>query len=166
MTTPTTTRILSALGFEGARVHVTVCGDERIRALNKAHRGLDRATDVLAFPQEHLREGRFVRRSPAADAWRARKRKRCGVRGAGCEMRQERRAMNPAPRTLELDLGDVVISRDAVARQAREYRVSEAEEWTRLIVHGVLHLLGWDHARPGERARMRGLENRLVVEVM
>lgn len=132
------------MGFEGAQVTVTVCGDARIRTLNRLHRGLDRATDVLAFPQEHLREGCFVRRSPAADAWRAR-------RGAG-----------GAPR---LELGDVVISRDAVARQARQYGVSEAQERARLIVHGVLHLLGWDHQKPGERARMRRLENRLIVEV-
>lgn len=136
---------------------MTVCGDARIRSLNRQHRGLDRATDVLAFPQEHLREGRFARRSPAADAWLARKRGGA-VRGP--------RASHPGPGTLALDLGDVVISRDAVARQARQYGVSEAEERARLIVHGVLHLLGWDHVKPGERARMRRLENRLVVEVM
>jgi rRNA maturation RNase YbeY len=130
------------LGIEGARVSVTVCGDARIRALNRAHPGLDRATDALAFPQEPQREGRFVRRSPAADAWRA---------GGG------------GP---QLDLGDVVVSRDAVARQAREDGGGRREELARLLVHGVLHLLGWDHETPGERARMRRLENRLVVEVM
>ena len=143
---------------------MTVCDDARIRVLNRTHRGIDRATDVLAFPQEHMREGRFLRRSPAADAWLAGKRQ---------EAEGGRRKKTPGPTSASrlppsasLELGDVVVSRDAVRRQAREYGVCEVEELTRLLVHGVLHLLGWDHERPGERGRMRKLENRLVVEVM
>jgi probable rRNA maturation factor len=140
-----TTKISGVLGFEGARVSLVICGDARICALNRIHRGIDRATDVLAFPQEHMREGRFLHPSPAAAAW-----------SAAADSRL-------TTHDLQLELGDVVISRDAVRRQAAAYGVSEAEEWTRLLVHGILHLLGWDHEKPAERARMRALEDRLVA---
>ncbi|MBI5525377.1 MAG: rRNA maturation RNase YbeY [Deltaproteobacteria bacterium] len=156
-----TTRILGALGFDGARLSLTVCGDAKIRTLNRLHRGLDRATDVLAFPQEHMREGRFLRPSPSARAWLSAQGARHEARDTKANRRLAARASRLMPHAF-LELGDVVISRHAVRRQAAAYGVSEAEEWTRLLVHGILHLLGWDHEKPGERVRMRALEDRLV----
>ena len=52
-------------------------------------------------------------------------------------------------------LGDVVISSDTAARQARTHRVTLVNELERLLVHGILHLLGHDHVRGGARARRR-----------
>jgi len=51
--------------------------------------------------------------------------------------------------------GDLLVSLDRVAVQARRFRVSRGEELARLVVHGALHLCGHDHVRTGERARMR-----------
>lgn len=162
-----TTRISDALGFEGARVSLTICDDAEIRTLNRIHRRIDRATDVLAFPQEHMREGRFLRLSPAARAWLTTHDSRLTTDGQppATGDRQSTRAVRQPGKSairLSLELGDVVISRDAVRRQAAAYDVSEAEEWTRLLVHGILHLLGWDHEKPAERKRMRATEDRLV----
>lgn len=53
------------------------------------------------------------------------------------------------------ELGDVFISLPRARRQAREYRVTPEEEIRRLAVHGVLHLLGYDHKKPGPASRMR-----------
>lgn len=58
-------------------------------------------------------------------------------------------------------LGDVVISLDTARRQARRAGRSTDEEVARLLVHGVLHLLGHDHARSAERRAMRAEERRL-----
>jgi rRNA maturation RNase YbeY len=59
-------------------------------------------------------------------------------------------------------LGDVVISVDTAARQARRSRRSLDDECLRLLVHGVLHLLGHDHEHDEEAARrMRAEERRL-----
>jgi probable rRNA maturation factor len=58
-------------------------------------------------------------------------------------------------------LGDVVISVETAARQARSRHRSLNEETARLLIHGVLHLLGHDHELPGERRRMRAEERRL-----
>lgn len=51
--------------------------------------------------------------------------------------------------------GDLVVSLDRMADQARRYRVSRGRELARLIVHGALHLSGHDHHSAGERRLMR-----------
>jgi probable rRNA maturation factor len=59
-------------------------------------------------------------------------------------------------------LGDVVISLDTAARQARQRQVSTADEVRTLLIHGVLHLLGYDHERSATEARrMKLIERRL-----
>ncbi len=45
----------------------------------------------------------------------------------------------------EISLGDIVISRDVAFRQAKEFNISVAQEVIHLFVHGLLHLLGFDH---------------------
>ena len=54
--------------------------------------------------------------------------------------------------------GDLVISLDRLAAQARRFRVSVGEELARLVIHGSLHLAGLDHHRPAERRHMRARE--------
>jgi probable rRNA maturation factor len=58
--------------------------------------------------------------------------------------------------------GDLVISMDRVAAQARRYRVTRGRELARLAVHGALHLAGLDHARPAERRDMRRREDQVL----
>ncbi len=58
-------------------------------------------------------------------------------------------------------LGDVVIGIETAARQARRRRRSLDEEVARLLIHGTLHLLGWDHQRDDEARAMRAEERRL-----
>ena len=55
--------------------------------------------------------------------------------------------------------GDLAVSMDRVAEQALRYRVTPGTELARLVVHGTLHLCGHDHAKAGERARMRERED-------
>ncbi len=64
-------------------------------------------------------------------------------------------------------LGEVVIAYPQAAWQAEEGGRSVEEEVTRLLIHGTLHLLGYDHAEPGEGRRMRDREEELlrVVQV-
>lgn len=74
-------------------------------------------------------------------------------------------AMREGPRTAgdEDRLGDVVISVDTAARQARRRRKSAGDEVRTLLIHGVLHLLGYDHERsPTQARRMRSKERELA----
>jgi len=65
----------------------------------------------------------------------------------------------------ELLLGDVIISVDVAARQARAYEATLEAEITRLLVHSVAHLLGHDHEEPCERKRMLREEKKLAAAV-
>jgi len=92
----------------GVEVSILFCGDRAIRTLNRRYRGIDRPTDVLAFPAQ----------------------------GGGL-------------------LGDVVVSVPYAGRQARRRGESRAREIDRLLLHGVLHLAGYDHeADDGEMDRL------------
>ncbi len=64
-------------------------------------------------------------------------------------------------------LGDVVISLDTTARQAKEYRVTFDRELLRLLIHGILHLFGHDHegVPKAVAARMRRLEASLMKDL-
>ncbi|MBL8601532.1 MAG: rRNA maturation RNase YbeY [Myxococcales bacterium] len=62
-------------------------------------------------------------------------------------------------------LGDVVISLETAARQARERKVTVKEEVRMLLAHGLLHLLGWDHQTDDEDAAMRAETERLMAAV-
>lgn len=63
-------------------------------------------------------------------------------------------------------LGEVVIGVDVAARQARRGRRSLDDEAARLLIHGVLHLLGHDHVRAAQARRMRAEERRLWREAL
>jgi probable rRNA maturation factor len=127
------TRWLRAVAPARARgmLSVAVVSDARARALNRRYRGVNRATDVLSFPPTG--EPRAVSREP--------------------------RAASPEPRAPSPLLGDIVIARGVARRQAREAGHSELTEWRVLALHGLLHLLGYDHERDG--GRMRRVERRL-----
>lgn len=59
-------------------------------------------------------------------------------------------------------LGDVVISVDSARRQAADYDAGIQDEVHRLLIHGILHVLGHDHEKTRERARMEAEERRLA----
>jgi len=113
-------------------VTIALVSDRRVRTLNRTYRRKDYATDVLSFP--------------ASPAWPA-------------EAPQARRRQPPAPTA---HLGDIVIARGVAQRQARAAGHSERTELRVLALHGLLHLLGYDHER--DRGRMRRVERRLRRE--
>jgi probable rRNA maturation factor len=63
-------------------------------------------------------------------------------------------------------LGDVVISVDTAARQARERRATLGRESERLLIHGILHLLGYDHERSVAEARRMQRRERLLARLL
>jgi probable rRNA maturation factor len=114
-------------------VTIALVSDRRVRTLNRQYRGIDRPTDVLSFPPL----ARDDRRRVPTGALRATVGEADGV---------------PF-------LGDVVIARGVAARQARAAGHDERTEWRVLALHGLLHLLGYDHDR--DRGEMRRVEARL-----
>lgn len=112
-------------------IAIMLTSASRIRALNRRFRRVDAPTDVLSFPAEEL---------------------------------DQRRSSSPADRQNLPDsrfLGDIVIARDVARRQAAHMRHSLTTELRVLALHGLLHLLGYDHETDGGR-RMAALERRLL----
>jgi len=116
---------LAAADAAETEVSILLCGDARIRALNRDYAEEDHATDVLSFSQ---REGLD---SPAA-----------------------------------VLLGDIVVSVEAARRQAADRRGPAAAaleaEILQLAVHGLAHLLGFDHDIPARRRAMQAHEAALM----
>ena len=65
----------------------------------------------------------------------------------------------------EKDLGDIFICLKKIKKQAKEYGVSWEEELVRMLVHGVLHLLGYDHQSVRDEKEMIGLQERIIKTV-
>ncbi len=123
----------ASLDAEGCPYEVTVSllitDDEGIRAINKENRQIDAATDVLSFPMiEYDRPSDFSELETKGD--------------------------NFDPETGELVLGDIVLSKDRIEAQAKEYGHSLEREYTFLIVHSMLHLCGYDHIEDNDRILM------------
>lgn len=64
---------------------------------------------------------------------------------------------------VNIPMGDVVICLDQAERQSQEYETSIKREVTYLFVHSLLHLLGYDHMQPEEKAEMREHEERIMT---
>lgn len=64
-----------------------------------------------------------------------------------------------APRAL----GDIVICAAVVSEEAEAQGKQVADHWAHMLVHGMLHLLGYDHELDAEAAEMEGLETRILV---
>jgi len=97
-------------------MELVICDDEAIRELNRAYRGIDKATDVLSFPYE---------------------------------------PMPMAP------IGSIVISADHVRSDAETFGHSQNDEFALLFLHGVLHLLGYDHET--DEGEMRRKEEEIIT---
>jgi probable rRNA maturation factor len=69
----------------------------------------------------------------------------------------------PAPPGAPALLGDVALAFETVAREAAEQGKSIENHTRHLLVHGVLHLVGYDHAQDGEAERMEGRERQILA---
>lgn len=64
------------------------------------------------------------------------------------------------------DLGDIFISCEQIKRQARARGIPYREEFARILIHGLLHLLGFDHGTPKQEKEMFGIQEKIVGEVL
>lgn len=71
-----------------------------------------------------------------------------------------------APPGIELDLlGDLVICRQVVEREAEEQNTTLLAHWAHMVVHGSLHLLGYDHIEDDEAEEMESLEAEILLKM-
>jgi probable rRNA maturation factor len=131
----------SALHYEGAPGEATlvITDDEGIQGLNRDFLGKDAPTDVLSFStQEEARPG------------------------GACPGRNQQFVAAPEARGY---LGDVIVSYPRAVAQAEEQGHPVEQELDLLIVHGMLHLLGYDHADEAERAIMWARQKEILGRI-
>ena len=104
-----------------------------MRNLNREYRGVDEATDVLAFSYS-------LQTGPSTSGF----------------------VTPPSP---YLNLGDVIVSYPQLINRAAKEDTMVDEMARLLVVHGVLHLLGYDHGKPQEATEMESLEDKAIASV-
>lgn len=146
-------RALSALARPTAECSVLLVDDSAMAKLNHAYRGVTGPTDVLAFP---MTEGRFRATSPSPRALRQAQPVDSLRVPSAAEGGPEPRGTRGRGTQAEAPdlLGDVVISAETAARQARLRKADMRGELALLLVHGILHLVGYDHGSAEGRRRM------------
>jgi probable rRNA maturation factor len=125
------------LGWSEAELSLTILGDRAMARLNRETFGRRGPTNVIAFPLDA---------PPLASA------------GDG-PARENRGAPSPGPRSASgssppTALGEVVISLETTVKQARQHGWPWQELFDFFLIHGILHLLGYDHGTPPEEAAM------------
>lgn len=124
---------LSVTGFE---ISLLACDDRRIAELNADFRGKPQPTNVLSWPSDE----------------------RGAVRDGAVPLRP-----SPGPEGMPQELGDIAIAFETCEREAAEQGKPVKAHVTHLLVHGTLHLLGYDHLRDGDATLMEGLEAKILM---
>jgi len=131
---------LAHLGFDpdAHEISLLACDDMRIAGLNASFRGKSAPTNVLSWPTEDL----------AAEA-------------DGDAPLPPEPEIEGAP----VELGDIAIAWETCLREAREQGKPFNDHVTHLMVHGCLHLLGYDHVRSRDAAFMEGIEVEILAKL-
>ena len=118
-------------------ISVTIVDDERIHEINKEFREIDRSTDVLSFPLNEFEK--------VAD-WQ--------------NFDEDKASFNYD--TGELMLGDIILSAEHIIKQANEYGHTRKRELAFLVIHSILHLLGYDHMTKEDEEKMFSRQRQIL----
>ena len=127
---------IALTGANSAQMSLVITGDETLHNLNAQFRGLDEVTDVLSFSVSH--GGHWEGEASPPEA----------ANGFDFIM----------PPSAPLPLGAVLVSYPQAQRQAEERGGRLEHELALLVVHGVLHLVGYDHLEPHDTELMQSRE--------
>lgn len=122
-------------GFE---ISLLACDDRRIAVLNEDFRGKPVPTNVLSWPAEERGSDREGARPTAP---------------------------RPGPGGMPTELGDIAIAWETCAREAETQGKALRDHVTHLLVHGMLHLLGYDHVRDPDAELMEATEVRILAKL-
>ena len=127
--------VYSVLGQKTSLVaEVVFVSEEEIQTLNNEKRGIDKVTDVLSFPTLD------------------------GIRGSILSAKDYPYDCI----SKRLNIGSIAVCLEQCKRQAQEFGHSVERETSYLIVHGLLHLFGYDHMTDEDKLEMRTLEKKIV----
>lgn len=118
---------------------ITFTDDVHVQELNRTYRHIDKPTNILSFP---FAEGEYDPMEGIPEECRA-------------ELEEE----------LGGEIGDLVVSVETMEREAQEQHKTLEEHLSHLIIHGCLHLIGYDHIEDAEAEVMEGLEIKALASL-
>jgi len=121
--------------FAHLELSILLTNDQEIQKLNKLHRDQDKPTNVLSFPSLEDEE--------------IQKYLRQGVDIPG----------------YPVALGDIIFALETILKEAREQGKSPEDHFSHLCIHGILHLMGYDHIEDGDAEEMEALEKSLLAKL-
>lgn len=125
------------------QISVIVTNNENIHDINRETREIDSPTDVLSFPNINYENPGDLSFLPKSN-------------------KEEEYYDYFDPDTNELILGEMIISAEKVLEQAESYGHSTYREFSFLVAHSMLHLLGYDHMEDDERILMEDLQKKVL----
>lgn len=127
-------------------VNIAVVNSLKIKKMNKLYRGVNKVTDILSFP--------FLLQPNVS-----------GMQLIENELKKENFLMFINPETNNVVLGDLYVCFRKMKQQAKEYGTGIEREFTYLCLHGLLHLLGYDHLTDEDKKVMREKEEYILKNV-
>lgn len=115
-------------------VELTIVDEDTIKDVNRQFRGVDSVTDVLSFPSLEVKLPFDSKDYP----------------------------MDIDPSSGEITLGEIMLCYSRMAEQSEEYGHSKERESCYLVLHGLLHLLGFDHMEQEDKEKMREQEETIL----
>lgn len=126
------------LGGAPAVVSMLITGSEEIQQLNKQYRDKDKPTNVLSFPMQL-------------------------PQGVPEEMPEELAPEMSEAMAQDVSLlGDIALCAPVIRQEAVQQSKTQEEHWAHMVVHGMLHLQGYDHIEDEEAEVMEGLEVKIL----
>ncbi|MCK5811833.1 MAG: rRNA maturation RNase YbeY [Clostridiales bacterium] len=114
-------------------ITITLVDNKTIKDINLQFREIDKETDILSFPILENKKGELLYKS--------------------YDINHE---------TNTIFLGDLIISYEKIITQAKDYGHSFERETAFLLVHGMLHLIGYDHVTDEDEKMMRNIQNEIL----
>ena len=127
-------------------VNIDFVSKSRIKELNTQFRNNPNVTDVLSFPN-------------LLDV------DKTDMQLLGDKLTKKNFAMEVSPETNAIFLGDICICKAVAYKHAREYNNSKLREMVYMAVHGLLHLLGYDHMKEDDKKIMREVEEKIMDKI-
>ncbi len=127
-------------------VNIAFVSKNKIRTINAQYRGVDKPTDVLSFPMLVYSDDNGTVIPPE-------------------EITRTRFVMDVNENNGHIFLGDIFICLPVCLKQAAEYGTGSQREVSYLAVHGLLHLLGYDHMEEDEKKVMRAMEEKILKNI-
>lgn len=122
-------------------VNISIVGKSKIRTLNKVNRGIDKVTDVLSFPNIEIK------------------------RSSGFNQLIKDKLVFAEIYDFDsksIFLGDVVICYEKTISQSKKYNHSVKREFSFLLTHSILHLLGYDHMKKSDEKIMFEIQDKIL----